>query len=52
MMLRDRSRSCRARSEARGGLHLSSVCVDLRISEIVDAPSWIASALLPESVFG
>ena len=30
---------------------LSSVCVDLRISEIVDAPNWIVSAFLPESVF-
>jgi len=30
---------------------LSSVCVDLRISEIVDAPHWIVSAFLPESVF-
>ncbi len=29
---------------------LSSVCVDLRISEIVDAPNWIVSAFLPESV--
>jgi len=31
---------------------LSSVCVDLRISEIVDAPNWIVSAFLPESVLG
>jgi len=30
---------------------LSSVCVDLHISEIVDAPNWIVSAFLPESVF-
>ncbi len=30
---------------------LSSVCVDLRISEIVDAPNWIVSAFLPECVF-
>jgi acetamidase/formamidase len=30
---------------------LSSVTVDLRISEIVDAPNWIVSAFLPESVF-
>jgi len=42
---------------AERGLHreeayiLSSVCVDLRISEIVDAPNWIVSAFLPESVF-
>ena len=28
---------------------LSSVAVDLRISEIVDAPNWIVSAFLPES---
>jgi acetamidase/formamidase len=31
---------------------LASVAVDLRISEIVDAPNWIVSAFLPESVFG
>jgi len=30
---------------------LASVAVDLRISEIVDAPNWIVSAILPESVF-
>ena len=30
---------------------LSSVAVDLKISEIVDAPNWIVSAFLPESVF-
>jgi len=30
---------------------LASVCVDLRISEIVDAPNWIVSAFLPECVF-
>src|SRR5438552_3106122 len=30
---------------------LSSVAVDLRISEIVDAPNWIVSAFLPESIF-
>src|SRR5499433_3026699 len=30
---------------------LSSVAVDLSISEIVDAPNWIVSAALPESVF-
>jgi acetamidase/formamidase len=28
-----------------------SVAVDLRISEIVDAPNWIVSAFLPESIF-
>jgi len=31
---------------------LASVAVDLKISEIVDAPNWIVSAFLPERVFG
>lgn len=31
---------------------LCSVAVDLRVSEIVDAPNWIVSAFLPENVFG
>jgi len=31
---------------------VSSVAVDLKISEIVDAPNWIVSAFLPESIFG
>lgn len=30
---------------------LCSVCVDLKISEIVDAPNWLVSAFLPEAVF-
>lgn len=30
---------------------LCSVAVDLRVSEIVDAPNWIISAFLPEDVF-
>ncbi len=30
---------------------LCSVAVDLKISEIVDAPNWIVSAFLPETVF-
>ena len=30
---------------------IASVAVDLRISEIVDAPNWIVSAFLPESIF-
>ncbi|MCC7485885.1 MAG: acetamidase/formamidase family protein [Burkholderiales bacterium] len=30
---------------------LCSVAVDLRVSEIVDAPNWIVSAFLPEDVF-
>jgi acetamidase/formamidase len=28
-----------------------SVCVDLRITEILDSPNWIVSAFLPEAVF-
>ena len=28
-----------------------SVAADLKISEIVDAPNWIVSAFLPETVF-
>ena len=31
---------------------LCSVAVDLKVSEIVDAPNWIVSAFLPERVFG
>ncbi|MHB8573881.1 MAG: acetamidase/formamidase family protein [Dehalococcoidia bacterium] len=30
---------------------LCSVAVDLKISEIVDAPNWIVSAFLPKSIF-
>ena len=30
---------------------VSSVAVDLKISEIVDAPNWIVSAFLPEEIF-
>jgi acetamidase/formamidase len=30
---------------------LCSVAVDLRISEIVDAPNWIVSAFLPLDIF-
>lgn len=30
---------------------LCSVCVDLKINEIVDRPNWIVSAFLPEMVF-
>ena len=30
---------------------LSSVAVDLKISEIVDAPNWIVSAYLPLEIF-
>lgn len=28
-----------------------SVCVDLKISQIVDTPNWIMSAFLPNIVF-
>jgi len=31
---------------------LCSVAVDLKVSEIVDAPNWIISAFLPEMIFG
>lgn len=30
---------------------LASVAVDLRISEVVDAPNWIVTAYLPRSIF-
>ena len=30
---------------------VASVAVDLKISEVVDAPNWIVSAFLPESIF-
>lgn len=33
------------------GYLLSSVVVDLKISEIVDAPNWIVSAYLPQAIF-
>ena len=31
---------------------LCSVAVDLKISEIVDAPNWLVSAYLPKGIFG
>jgi acetamidase/formamidase len=31
---------------------LCSLCVDLKISEVVDAGQWVVSAVLPEAVFG
>jgi acetamidase/formamidase len=31
---------------------LSSVALDLKISEIVDAPNWVVSAFMPLSIFG
>ncbi len=30
---------------------LSSIAVDLRINEVVDAPNWVVSACLPLSIF-
>ena len=30
---------------------LSSIVVDLKISEVVDKPNWIVSAHLPQSIF-
>jgi acetamidase/formamidase len=30
---------------------LCSVAVDLKISEVVDAPNWVVSAFLPLSIF-
>jgi acetamidase/formamidase len=30
---------------------LCSVAVDLRISEVVDAPNWVVSAFLPRDLF-
>ncbi len=38
-----------SRSEA---YMLCSVAVDLKISEVVDAPNWVISAFLPQSIFG
>jgi acetamidase/formamidase len=30
---------------------LCSVAVDLKVSEVVDAPNWIVTAFLPDSIF-
>jgi acetamidase/formamidase len=30
---------------------LCSVAVDLKLSEVVDAPHWVVSAFLPQSIF-
>jgi acetamidase/formamidase len=30
---------------------LCSVAVDLKISEVVDAPNWVVSAFLPNDLF-
>ena len=39
------------RLSAQDAYILASLCVDLRISEIVDAGQYIVSALLPQAVF-
>ena len=31
---------------------ICSVAVDLRISNVVDVPNYVVSALLPEAIFG
>jgi formamidase len=31
---------------------ICSVAVDLRISNVVDVPNYVVSALLPETIFG
>jgi acetamidase/formamidase len=31
---------------------LASLVVDLKISEVVDAPNWIVSSYLPLAIFG
>ena len=30
---------------------ITSVAVDLRIHELVDAPNWVVGAFLPDSIF-
>jgi acetamidase/formamidase len=39
------------RLEAEQAYALCSVAVDLRISEVVDAPNWVVSAFLPKDLF-
>ena len=40
------------RNLSRGEAHiLCSAAVDLKISEVVDAPNWTVTAYLPESIF-
>jgi len=41
----------RYRLEAQDAYALCSVAVDLRISEVVDAPNWVVSAFLPLDLF-
>jgi formamidase len=31
---------------------ICSVAVDLRVSNVVDVPNYVVSALLPEAIFG
>jgi len=40
------------RLEPEAAYALCSVAVDLRISEVVDAPNWVVSAFLPLDLFG
>ena len=47
----DRAPHLDLRALARGRLRALSLCVDLRISEIVDAGQYVVSALLPLSLF-
>jgi len=37
--------------DAQSAYALCSVAVDLKISEVVDAPNWIVSAFLPNDLF-
>lgn len=39
------------RLSAESAYALCSVAVDLRISEVVDAPNWVVSAFLPKDLF-
>jgi acetamidase/formamidase len=37
--------------DAQSAYALCSIAVDLKISEVVDAPNWIVSAFLPSDLF-
>jgi len=43
---------CRGEAGVEAAYALCSVAVDLRISEVVDAPNWVVSAFLPLDLFG
>jgi acetamidase/formamidase len=43
--------TARERMKAESAYMLCSVCGDLRISEIVDAPNWVVSFYMPRSIF-